>query len=828
MKGGRRVGKTLAEVLNGYLADRGWSFERLAEAAGLPRNTVYRWSRGEVRRVRHWHDLVRAAQALQLSVYQTNTLLETSGHPSVQVLLQRATAADDRALLAGYAHPPSHTLPVRLTRFFGRQEEVEELIRLLSSARLVTLTGPGGSGKTRLALEVAQALLDDFSEVAFVDLAAVHEPDQVVLAISQALGLRESLDEPPLLSLTAHLRDAQLLLVLDNVEQVIDAAPALVQLLWSTRMVRMLVTSRTRLNVRGEHEFVVYPLPLPGATSAYEDLAANPAVALFVDRARAADRFFRLDAQNAPLVAEVCARLDGLPLGIELAATKVRQMGLRSMLDRVPGRLELASGGPQDAHERQRTLRAAVAWSYDLLERGPQDLFTRLGVFANGFVGEAVRAVCGVVSTGRDAIADDLDTLIDQSLLRRSLSAGDEPRYEMLETFREYSLERLREAGWEQGTRQAHADYYLGLAERADLDGEAQASWLHRLAADHENIRAALDWCRERAEHETGLRLTVAMMPFWQLRDQQREAYTWLETFLTIEGTVPQRLRAKGLLWQGLLLFRGSGDDEGASRRFEEALVLFRSCGDLDGESETLQAEGDIFRNLGDWERAGQRFAGSLDLAERSGNAYLAAHGYMGLALCAQEEDRFEAAQEHWAMALERATQSGNRGSVALALNSLGEMARYREDWEEAEHAYDQALRLARELDSAFRAALALHNLGYVALKTGALGKARGRFVESLILNEGQQYRKGVAECLAGLGGVEAAAGRPERAALLCGAGEAILEELGTRLDTLDRTDYERTLTVLERELGDGLAALLDQGRAMPVATAVTFAQAGF
>ncbi len=290
------------------------------------------------------------------------------------------------------------------------------------------------------------------------------------------------------------------------------------------------------------------------------------------------------------------------------------------------------------------------------------------------------------------------------------------------------------------------------------------------------------------------------------------------------EGQVSPNLRAKGLLWRGLLLMRGIGDDCSASRFFEEALALFRDGGDLNGASETLQAEGDVYRNQGEWKLAGQRYVESLELAEQTGNSYLVAHGWMGLALCAQEEGRFTAAQHHWASMLEWSERAGNRASMALALNSLGEMARYGGDWEEAESYYKQTLRLARELGNESRMALALHNLGYVALSRGERERAGRLFTAGLSLYEGRRYHKGVAECLAGLGKVEASKGRLERAARLCGATETILEGLGTRLDTLDRADYERTLGTLKSRLRERFETLINEGRVMSLEKAVEYA----
>lgn len=815
------MSRSLAELLNHHLANLDWSFEKLAEAARLPRNTVYRWTRGEVKRVRHWQDLAKTAHALMLNRSQANELLIASGHPAIDALLERTTDEDDRALLSRWTSTSPNNLPAQLTSFIGREVEREQVIRLLSSARLVTLTGPGGAGKTRLALEATQSIQDEFDEVAFIDLAPVRDPDLVIPTISRTLGLKESLDDPSLHTLATHLSDRKTLLVLDNLEQVIEAAPLVSELLGATRHVKALVTSRTRLNVRGEREFEVPPLALPTLTSGFEEIVRNPAVTLFVHRAQTANPSFTLTPENAPLVAEICQRLDGLPLGIELAAARTRHVPLGAMLDRFPGSLWVASGGPRDLPARQQTLRAAIAWSYDLLAPGEQRLFTCAGMFAGGFTQDAIESVCAALQPLGIEVSEGLESLVEQNLLRQVWDTGDEPRFRMMETLREYAQEKLDESGEAKAAQDAAARYYLELAERADLEGETQEYWLRRLTADHANFQAALAWCKENGRAERGWALSIALMPLWHLRDHPLEARTWLDAFLAAENKVTPSLRARGLLWRGLLLMRGTGGDSPASLLFGDALALFREIGDLDGTSETLQALGDVYRNQGEMTLASQRYAASLELAMQAGNAYLAAHGYMGLALCALDDGRFGAARRYWEQMLDWAEASGNKASRALALNGLGEMARHEKDWDAAERSYGQTLSLARELGHESRIAMALHNLGYVAMYRGQPDKAGRLFAEALLLYKGRQFHKGIAECLAGLAMVECARGNLEAAATLCGAAETMLQGLGTRLDTLDRADFERTLATVKDGLGDRFRPLLAEGRAMSMECAI-------
>lgn len=818
------MGTTLADVVNGHLNRRGWSFEKLAEKAGLPRNTVYRWTRAEVKRVRSWPDLLKVARALDLSRFQANALLQVSGHPSIEILATQSPDEEQSQLLSRWTNATPSNLPAQLTSFVGRHDEIEQLAHFITTGRLVTLTGPGGTGKTRLALEAANAVIDAFDEVWFVDLSSVHDPRLAMLTISQTLDLAESIDAPPLRALQEYLRDRKALLVLDNFEQVIEAAPLIAEILSGTQTTRIIVTSRARLNLRGDQEFRGPPLALPQRASGLDEIMSNPAVVLFAERARTVEPSFELNPETALLIAAICTRLDGLPLAIELTAVRTRQVKLTAMLDRTPGSLSLTGAGPRDAPNRQRTLRSTIAWSYDLLRPEEQSLFSMLEIFVGGFTDEAATVVFEKIGPRAFDVAAGLESLDEQSLIRRTWDQSDEVRFHMLETIREYAHQKLLESELFETVSEAAYEYFVGLAERADLDGGGQDYWLPRLVAEHDNFRARLGWCKERNDHEAGLRLSVALGPLWNTQDRQVEAYSWLETFMAAEDQVPPHLKAKGLLWRGALLFSRSVDGPAALRLYSEALTLFRLAGDLDGTSETLQVEGDVYRHLGDWETAVQRYSESLEIATKAGNHYLAAHANMGLALCAQDHDMHDDARQYWHLMLASAETSGNRLSIALALNGLGEMARSDQDWDEAERLYNLTLGMARELHNETRMALALHNLGYIALHRDDSTLALQQFMKSLTLYKDQRHLRGVAECLAGLGRVEAATGRSERAARLCGAAEAMLADLDARLDALDRAEFDRAIELLQGHLGEQLEQLLTEGRAIAFETAVQYA----
>ena len=460
-----------------------------------------------------------------------------------------------------------NNLPVELTAFVGREREAALLREMLlrPEVRLLTLLGAGGVGKTRLALQVAADLIDALPDgVFFVPLAAIRESDLVVPAIAEALSVRETGGQPLLQAIRDRLRSAAALLLFDNFEQVIEAAPLLSELLRECRQLKIVVTSRSVLHVSGEHEFVVAPMglpPAPGAKRISADVAlGSDAVHLFELRARAVKGDFALTDETAPVVVEICRKLDGLPLAIELAAARVRMLTPQAMLPRLESRLKLLAGGARDRPERQQTLRGAIAWSYDLLPSDQQVLLARMSVFAGGSFFEAAEAVCGGWPPGdlgldSDSLElaevdlfDGIGALVEHSLLRQEEVGGD-ARYAMLETVREYGLERLSASGEDAELRRRHARFFLTLAEQAasELKGPTRGQWVKRLDADDDNLRSALAWALEAGVPAMALRLGRALNGYWRLRGHLTEGRTWLERALALGGEVDQSLSAKVL-----------------------------------------------------------------------------------------------------------------------------------------------------------------------------------------------------------------------------------------------------------------------------------------
>ena len=477
-----------------------------------------------------------------------------------------------------------NNLPLQPTPLIGREKEVSEVCDLLrhDETRLLTLTGPGGTGKTRLALQAAADLLDDFPDgTFFAPLATLTEAELFLPAVAETLGVREIGEQPLAETLKDYLRERRMLLLLDNFEQVLGAAPTVTELLAGAPGLKVLATSRAPLGLYGEHEFPVPPLTLPDLERPppLERLTQYEAVGLFLERARALKPDFTITNESAPAVAEICVRLDGLPLAIELAAARIKMLPPRAMLQRLTSRLKLLTGGARDLPERQRTLRATIEWSFALLDQGEQLLFARLAVFSGGRTLEAIEAICDSEGDLGVEAFDGISSLLDKSLLRQEEGPDGEPRFVMLETVHEFTREKLQGSGEAEEIRRAHAEYFLILAEEADpeLRGPHQLEWLERLEAEHENMRAALSWASERKEVEVALRLGGALGWFWSMRGYQSEGRRWLEEALAMDGRVSSEVRAMALAGAGWLA-ENQGDLDRAKEASEEGLELLANA----------------------------------------------------------------------------------------------------------------------------------------------------------------------------------------------------------------------------------------------------------
>jgi predicted ATPase len=709
----------------------------------------------------------------------------------------------------------------------GRRRPLARLKELLlePGPRLVTLTGPGGTGKTRLALEAALQLAEAFGDgVCFVDLATLRDPERVAPAIARALGVPETAGQPVIESLKAALDGRRMLLVLDNFEQVVEGAPAAALLLEACPDLAVLATSRELLRLRGEHVFPVPALALPAETAAPapEELARYGAVRLFVERARAVRADFRLTRENASAVAGICARLEGLPLSIELAAARIELLSPQALLEHLERPLELLTGGARDLPPRPQTLRSALAWSYELLDEGERSLFERLSAFVGGCTLDAAQAVSAAGGGAGIDVLDGASSLIGKSLLRRSSPAAsttpdEEPRLEMLETIRQFGVERLAASGQERAARDAHAAFFLALAEAGAVALAAgdRAPWLRRLEAEHDNLRAALDWTAgDGHDPATELRLAGALGRFWSFHSHLTEGRARLDGALRRAVSLgPTAERAKALAGAGGLA-TVQGDWDAARLAYAEALAAWRNLGDRRGVAEALLASGAMEVWCGRTEvgrgHLGESLALWEELADERGTA-LALYRLGEAAFLAREYDE---ARPRLEKSAEMLRGIGDAWALALPLSYLGEIARMAGDYATATALYEEGLAVNRELGTRWSESLLLHNLGHVALRQGDLPRARSLFRESLTLARDVGVKRGIALCLAGLAGVAVTDGDAAVAARLLGAAEVLLESTGHRLNPADGAEFDRFASMVrDRLTPDALAAAWHEGR---------------
>jgi predicted ATPase/class 3 adenylate cyclase len=683
-----------------------------------------------------------------------------------------------------------NNLPLQLTSFVGRADEIAETIRLLGEHRLVTLTGPGGTGKTRLALQVATELLPSFSDGAFfVDLAPIVDPDQVCPAICEALGVREEPGRDLIDTLVNRLAGKTLLLVLDNFEHLLEAAWLMDEVLGRVAEVRVLVTSRTRLGLYGEQEQLVPPLRLPDPRHPPEvdALSRYEAVALFMDRARTARSEFAVTNENAPAVAEICARLDGLPLAIELAASRIKVLSPDAILSRLRDSFDLLAASARNIPERQRTLRAAIGWSYGLLDEPGRRLFARMSVFFGGADLEAAEAVANPDGELGADILDGLASLVDRSLVRQTEAEAGEPRFGMLETIREYARDRC-DLEWDgDATRRRHADHFLGLAEasEAHLTGENQVTWLDRLDRDHENIQAALRWAIDAGESDRGMRAAASVWRFWHLRGHIAAGLGWLEQLLA-SPVGRTAVRAKAEDAAGSLSYWQSNVPE-MEGHYREALAIYRELGDRQGIAQA-----------------------TYDLA------------FVPLLRGSDLEEGERLLSDAIALYQELGDQDG----MAKAKGDMGLILMMRGDYRAALPVLEDFLSLARTRGDTFRLADGLIRVADANRGLGDHDRARRGYLEALDVTERANTPGGVAAVLQLMASVDVDRGDHQRAMRLFGAGMAIAESIGDTDVIAAPYEFADPVGDARKAIGDEATdRALAEGRAMSRDEAVAYAR---
>jgi predicted ATPase/class 3 adenylate cyclase len=790
-------------------------------------------------------------------------------HPHRLFQLDIAGLAADFPPLKTLDNSPNN-LPIQPTPFIGREKEVAAVQRhlLREGVRLLTLTGPGGVGKTRLGLQVAAELTERFTDgIWFVSLAPVSDPELVLPTIAQTLGMREEGDRSLLDQLQANLHEKQVLLVLDNFEQVASAARHVADLLAACPRLKVLATSREALHVRAEREFPVPALALPDLKHLPDlaTLSQYEAVTLFIERAQAVKPDFQVTSATAPAVAEICARLDGLPLAIELAATRIKLFPPQALLARLGQRLQLLTSSARDAPARQQTLRKTIQWSYDLLAAQEQHLFRRLSVFSGGCTLQAIEAVTAALGDETTLVLEEVASLIDKNLLQPTAEEGEELRLTMLETIREYGQECLAASREMDTTRRAYALYYLALAEEAALElaGSQQAVWLKRLEQEHDNLRTALQWSLDPApagpDIEMALRLCEALVMFWDVRGLYSEGRAFLEQALARSEGVAASVRARALnaaaifadnqsdfdqaealVQESLVLYRRLEDTRGiasslrwlgsiaiaqtkghniasACLLFEESLVLYREVGDKEAIAWSLWHLADAVSVQGDYRRGRALFEESLELFRELGHQ-------RGIATCLRQSALWlffargdqAIVQARLEESLTLYNELGDKMGKAFCFYISGCVAFSQGDTVTAQTLVEQSLTLFREIGSRWLAIWPIATLGRIKAHQGDFAAARVLYEESLAEARALDDSWSCAFCLEGLAVIVAAQREHAWAAHLWGVAESLRERCGVPLSPFERVDYEPAVASARTHLGEqAFATAWAEGRTM-------------
>ena len=780
-------------------------------------------------------------------------------------------------------------LPAQLTSFVGREKEINAVTRLIATNRLVTLTGPGGTGKTRLSLRVAADLLDTFGNgVWFVELAPLADPALIVQTIMNTLGLREESGYSLLEIITDYLRAKNALLILDNCEHLIEAVAQLAEtLLQACPDLRLLVSSREALGIAGETPYRVPSLAIPNAQGGHtaESILNYEAARLFIERAKAVAPAFTVTDENASAIAQVCTRLDGIPLAIELAAARVKILKPEQIAERLNDRFRLLTGGSRTALPRQQTLRALIDWSYDLLSDSERILLTRLSVFAGGWTLEAAETVCSdQYSVNSDQysvdsnqslstehcllntdILDLLMQLVNKSLVVVDADDGPETRYRMLETIRQYSRDKLLETDDGTQLRTRHLDYFLALAEHAEpeLSGPRVAEWLRRLDADLDNMRAALEWSLGQ-NVQTGLKLTAALMQYWNAHNDMHEGMEWLTLLLRQPDAATRNLTRAKALTALSFLFAAQLENAQTQKMAEEALTIYRELGDKHGEAFALYMLGSalcgqddyatgrplvfeslaLYRKLNDKigvgevlsalgnfiddhdpERARVYMTESLEIARELGDSAGVAARLSNLGRIAYRAGDYAASRAQLTESLEGYRRLG-RSDTSFIIESLGELALREGNYDEARKYFEEGIALARESGRIASNYWIFSFLGFITLRQGEYAHARKFFLEAQQGFHKTGLKIGVAYTMEGLASLAVAQNQPQRAAKLFAWADMIRELVANARPPVEQADVDRELAMVRSQLDEStFAAAQAEGQSMSLEQAMEYAK---
>jgi len=726
-------------------------------------------------------------------------------------------------------HP--NNLPHQLTSFIGREKEIGEVKTLLAANRLVALTGAGGSGKSRLSLQVAADALERFADGAwFVELASVADPGLVPQTVATVLGVKEEPGKPITDTLIEYLKPKRLLLALDNCEHVLDACASVVgAILRQCPRASILATSREALGISGEHAYRVPSLSLPDRKQVQspQSLSAYESVRLFIERALLVRDDFQVTNRNAPALASVCCHLDGIPLAIELAAARVRTLSVEEIDGRLDQRFRLLTGGSRTALPRQQTLRSLIDWSYDLLRERERRLLQRLSVFAGGCALRAAESVCAGDGVAGDDVVDLLTSLVDKSLLVAELS-GEHSRYTLLETVRQYAREKLSESGGVEDVRRRHRDCYLSLVEEAQpkLKDAEQEQWLQRLELEHENLRAAFECSLDEAASAEALRFCGSLQRFWSVRGYFVEGLSWCDRALSIPGgEQPTRKRADAVHVAGELAYFVC-DYSVAQAKFEESLAIRRRLGHGRGIALSLTSLGSVAFEQGDYEGARALNEESLAISRELGEQGLIGWTVRNLGEIASNEGRIADARALLEEGLSIEQQQGNLGGIAASLGNLGSLSFATGQYAAARTLHEQSLAFGRRIGDRIGIATSLANLGHVAIEMDDHATARALHEESLAIQRQLGDWQGIASSLEGLATGISARGKPLVAASIWGLSARLREEYRSPLPGVDRPTHDRRVNAARAACGGDAAfdRAWREGRSLTLEQAVELA----
>jgi non-specific serine/threonine protein kinase len=781
-----------------------------------------------------WPGLVveEANLSVQISAIRRALALVAGGEDWIETLSRRGyrfVGPVREAAVRPFAPLPTDrkrtNLPESLTSFVGRERERAEIKQRLATTRLVTLTGIGGLGKTRLSQQVGAEMLDAHRDgVWFVNLAPLGDQALVPSALAQVLQVKETAGQPLLTALCDNLRTRETLLILDNCEHVLDGCARMTEaLLRDTAQVTVLATSREALHLACEYAFPLSPLPLPDPRADSKSIARSDAVQLFTERARQHRPRLDLEAQRARVVAEICVQLDGIPLALELAAARVAVLPVEEIQRLLTERFRLLTSGDRGL-PRHQTLRAMLDWSYELLDDSERKLFARLSVFAGGWTLETASQVCSGAPITKDDVVYVLIRLIEQSLV---VAEEDGDRYRMLETVRQYARERLQESGEAEQWRERHLEYFLALAEKAKpgIEGPQQREWLNRLETEHDNLRSALTWATG-ADAVSGMRLASACWRFWLIRGYAREGLGWLSAVLADAPAEHTKDRARALS-AAATMARATSDFSKARTLYEDALLIWRELDNRHGVAGALGNLGMVSYDQGDYTEAITRHEESLTIWRELGDQIGIARTLLALGNVVYSQGDERAAESLYERSLAIARELGDQRAIAILLHNLGMVAAYhRRDYQAAKSLYEEALALRRELGDRSGIASSLNNLGAVAFEQGDHPSSKALLTESLAMHRDLANRQGMTECLEALASLALASGRFEPGARLCGHAARLREEIGSPFPLWERLDYDRRIASARASFGNDAAFDLAwrEGHAMTLEQALEYA----